>query len=68
MHLLQCCSHRTSRGVCNDAGLSIWLLETAEIFLGAFCSVVTWRFTVQSESVRLPGPAFINLLTGCVAP
>ncbi|KAK1752380.1 hypothetical protein QBC47DRAFT_55893 [Echria macrotheca] len=50
MHLLPCCSHRNPTETWGDVGPCGWVSETVEIIIGAACSVLTWRFTIQSEN------------------
>ncbi|KAK0657350.1 hypothetical protein B0T16DRAFT_318834 [Cercophora newfieldiana] len=54
MSLLRCTSHQKLQGESRPRRVRGWVLESLEIGIGAICSVVTWRFTIQSESASEP--------------
>ncbi|KAK0731642.1 hypothetical protein B0H67DRAFT_474519 [Lasiosphaeris hirsuta] len=49
---LRCSSILESEERCQTTGPCGWVAETLEIGIGVVCGVITWRFTVQSESTR----------------
>ncbi|KAK5663354.1 hypothetical protein OQA88_3782 [Cercophora sp. LCS_1] len=54
MNLLRCCSFHTPEEACAEPSLWDLFPETLEIGIGAACSIVTWSFTLQSESSFTP--------------
>ncbi|KAK0734108.1 hypothetical protein B0T26DRAFT_635564 [Lasiosphaeria miniovina] len=52
MNCGSCSSHQNAEDPSQHAGPWTWLSETSEIGLGALCSIVTWRFTVQNDLTR----------------
>ncbi|KAK4451616.1 hypothetical protein QBC34DRAFT_400247 [Podospora aff. communis PSN243] len=52
MSLSKCTSHRKLQEASRPSSVGGWVPETLEIGLGVVCSVVTWRFTVRSETPK----------------
>ena len=52
MSLLKWFSKPTLERWHRDRNLFGWISETLEISIGSACSVITWRFVVQNESIR----------------
>lgn len=54
MILLRCASYKKLQEESRPRQVRVWILESLEIGIGAICSVITWRFTLQSESAPEP--------------
>ncbi|KAK0631977.1 hypothetical protein B0T14DRAFT_417418 [Immersiella caudata] len=52
MSLSKCTSYQKFQETSRPPSVCGWVPETLEIGLGVACSVVTWRFTVQTETTE----------------